>query len=203
MPQVEPDQARVPKLPELWVLRHGETEWNRAGRLQGLLDSPLTKTGMSQARTQGNILKRCALTRDTVLVTSPSGRARRTAEIVNETLGLPVKVETAFTEIDMGAWQGKTVDALAKAHPELPVSEDPNLWKFTAPGGETIEAMSARVQSGLMRLQGPTVIVTHGVTSRLMRCFALGLSPKALSSLEGGQGVVHHVRDGTASILRS
>ncbi|MEL7256287.1 MAG: histidine phosphatase family protein [Pseudomonadota bacterium] len=201
MSNLQPDQARLPKLPELWILRHGETEWNRAGRLQGHLDSPLTETGKSQARTQGDILKRCALPRDTVLVSSPSGRARLTAEIANKELGLPVKTEAAFTEIDMGNWQGETVGALARTIPDLPVLEDPHLWKFTAPEGETLEDMSVRVERGLRRLKGPTVIVTHGVTSRLMRCFALGLAPAALSSLPGGQGIVHHIRDGKAVVL--
>ncbi len=201
MSQKQSDHPRAPKLPELWVLRHGETEWNRAGRLQGQLDSPLTQTGMAQARAQGHILMRFGLPPGTSLVTSPAGRARRTTEIVNEILGLEVQIDTALVEINMGIWQGETVTSLSNAQPGLPIENDPHLWKFEAPEGETLQDMTARVRKALNRLQGPTVIVTHGVTSRLLRCIALGLNPEALSSLPGGQGIVHHVKDVKASVL--
>ena len=185
-------------LPELWILRHGQTEWNVAGRLQGLLDSPLTDIGRAQAAAQGRILARAAPA-DAMVISSPSPRAMTTAS-----LAMPdrqVTRDARLTEIDLGQWQGRALADIEAAHPEITAETDPNLWKFNAPGGESLPAMEARVRSFLVDLSAPAILVTHGVTSRLMRCVILGLPVTGLSDLPGGQGVVHHLRDGVARVL--
>jgi len=186
--------------PELWVLRHGETKWNAEARLQGRLDSPLTETGLDQARAQGRILT-ARLPGPVRVLCSDAPRALRTAEIAIAGLDLPIEREPRLAEIDLGRWQGQTLDALRADHPEIARATDPHLWKFTAPGGETLGQMAARVQAVLDGLTGPTVLVTHGVTSRLLRCIVLGVPIADLASVPGGQGVVHHIRDGKANIL--
>lgn len=186
-------------LPELWLLRHGQTEWNAAGRLQGRLDSPLTETGLRQARAQGVILRRILPAGVTVLA-SPSPRAWRTAEIATEGLGLTVRPDPDLVEIDLGIWSGRQADEVRSALPPG-APDDLHLWKFDAPGGEGLAAMTARLEGVLARLEGPTVLVTHGVTSRVLRCLALGRPVSELSALPGGQGVVHHVRDGGARTI--
>jgi len=186
-------------VPELWVLRHGQTEWNVAGRLQGRLDSPLTETGLDQARAQGVILARL-LPGPVAVLASPSGRAWRTAEIATRGLGLTVRPEPDLREIDIGAWQGRQVDEIRATLPGDQVA-DPHLWKFNAPGGERIEEMTARLTGLLRRLKGPTVLVTHGVTSRVLRCLVLRRPVAGLAALPGGQGVVHHLRDGVARVI--
>lgn len=186
-------------LPEMWILRHGETEWNVEGRLQGHLDSPLTETGLRQARAQGAILETC-LPEGVSVLSSPSGRAWETARIAVAGLGLEVVAEPDLREIDMGEWHGELISDLAARLPE-DMTEDPHLWKFTAPGGERLEQMEARLSRLLARLAGPTVMVTHGVTSRALRCLALGLPLERMGEVPGGQGVVHHVKDGVATVI--
>jgi probable phosphoglycerate mutase len=186
--------------PELWVLRHGETEWNRQARLQGRLDSPLTATGVDQARAQGRLLA-AHLPGAVRVVCSDAPRAMRTAEIALEGLNLSVETDPRLAEIDLGRWQGRTLEDLRAEHPDIARATDPHLWKFTAPGGETLGQMAARIEAVLEDLTGPTVLVTHGVTSRLLRCIVLGLPMTDLAAVPGGQGVVHHIRDGKAQIL--
>ncbi|WP_397542967.1 histidine phosphatase family protein [Roseovarius salis] len=185
--------------PELWILRHGETAWNVEGRLQGHLDSPLTENGYAQARTQREILRR-GLPRGVTVVSSPSERALETARIVAEPLGLSVACDEALREVRVGQWQGRRIDEIAA---ELPrgATDDPHLWKFGAPGGERIDEMVARLTGLVARLDGPTVLVTHGVTSRVLRCLLLGRPPTELSTLPGGQGIVHHVKGGVARVV--
>lgn len=188
-------------LPELWVLRHGETEWNVAERLQGRLDSPLTPRGVAQAEEQGKILRAQALPADARLLSSPSGRALRTAQIVGRALNRQVRQDPALMEIDLGAWQGVLLANIPEARAAADRGDDPHLWKFSGPGCERLEDMAARLWGVLDKLDGPAVIVTHGVTSRMLRCLATGRAPGALSDVPGGQGVVHHVHRGVARVL--
>jgi len=186
--------------PELWVLRHGETEWNAEMRLQGQLDSPLTETGLVQARAQGRILA-AHLPGGVRVLSSDAPRALRTAEIAVAGLELVIETDPRLAEIDLGLWAGRTVQELHGDHPDLTKATDPHLWKFLAPGGETLGQMASRVRAVLDSLTGPTVLVTHGVTSRLLRCIALRRPITELASVPGGQGVVHHLCDGQAHIL--
>ncbi|MFO7921635.1 MAG: histidine phosphatase family protein [Nioella sp.] len=189
-----------PSSPELWILRHGETEWNRDERLQGRLDSPLTARGVAQARAQGRILAGC-LPGTVRVLCSPAPRALRTAELALAGLGLRVETDPRLQEIDLGRWAGRTLPELRAEHPDLGKATDPHLWKFIAPGGETLDQMAHRVRGVLDGLDGPTVIITHGVTSRLLRCMVLGRPLTDLAGVPGGQGVIHHIRGGMARVL--
>ncbi len=187
--------------PELWVLRHGETEWNAAGRLQGGRDSPLTALGLAQAKAQRSILQE-VLPRGVAAWSSPAPRAMRTAEIALDGLVDDILAKPGLVEVALGAWQGRQIEEVFAEHPDL-AAGDPFLWKFSAPGGERLTEMVARVEAALARLDGPTVIVTHGITSRVLRCLVLGVPVEDMAILPGGQGVVHHVRDGHAEVLRA
>ena len=184
--------------PELWVLRHGETTWNVEGRLQGHLDSPLTPIGINQAKAQGRILAPI-LPQNVDIRVSPSGRAWRTAELALGDFGHPLVADPRLLEIGLGAWQGHLIGEISAA-PADP-DADPHLWKFNAPGGERLTDMQARLHALLADLKGPTVLVTHGVTSRMLRCIVLGMAPEQLSEVPGGQGIVHHIREGRAKVL--
>lgn len=188
-------------LPPLWVLRHGETTWNAQNRLQGRLDSPLTPLGVAQAEAQGRILRAADIPVDATVRVSPAGRARRTADIALAGLCWPVTVDPDLVEVGLGDWQGSTRDAIRVAHPGIDFESDRHMWKFRGPGCEPLSHMVTRVGRVLRGLSGPTVIVTHGVTSRVLRALALGMAPERLSDLPGGQGVVHHVADGRARLL--
>ncbi len=190
-------------LPDLYVLRHGETEWNRAGRWQGVQDSPLTELGLAQARAQGDLLRALALTsRTTRLVSSPQGRARHTAEIVAEVAGWdgPIHEDDRLVEIDVGDWTGLTRDEMRATVDLQPGTGFLALYAM-APSGETFDALRGRSERFLADLSGPTVTVTHGITSRFLRAAALGLDLHGTEDLPGGQGVIHRVARGTHSTL--
>ncbi|WP_101067828.1 histidine phosphatase family protein [Roseovarius salinarum] len=188
--------------PPLYVLRHGETEWNAEGRLQGAFDSPLTATGRAQGARQGAILKAVgvrAATHD--FLTSPQGRARATATLALAPLGAEARADPALAEIGIGDFAGRLRADLRAEFPEV-FSGDHHLdWYFRVPGGETFADVRARAAALLARLDRPTVLVTHGITSRFIRGVALGLEGRALLDLPGGQGVVHLIEDGRARVL--
>ena len=184
----------MPDFPELLILRHGETEWNRQGRMQGALDSPLTDAGRQHARDQGRVLRRLGVTSHNWYC-SPQGRARETARLASG--DGPVTPDERLREIGMGDWSGRTRDEIAAVAPEYFSPDSPPLAYYGhAPGGETPAAVADRLRPFLETLAGPAVIVTHGVTSRLIRCLALGLPVSAFAALEGGQGIVYRVAPG-------
>ena len=183
--------------PEIYVLRHGQTVWNLEGRFQGQKDSPLTDKGLAQAARQGAILTATALPPDVRLFASPIERARKTAEIACAGLDGPVIEDARLVEVGFGAWEGLTRADIAAKWPERAESDDTGfLWHFSAPGGESFDRMKARAADVLNDLDGPAVIVTHGITSRMIRGIWLGLDAHGMDELPGGQGCVYHLKDG-------
>jgi len=158
---------------ELFVLRHGETTWNREGRMQGHLNAPLTELGVEQAVTQRNIMAEQDLSGFCVL-SSPSGRAVETAAIALGPLVTEITTDPDLREVGVGEWTGRLRAELI----------DPTEWQVTAdgvlelydmaPGGEGLAGLEARCARFLARLEGPHVLVTHGITSRMIRALALG-----------------------------
>ena len=187
------------RLPTLYVVRHGETEWNREGRFQGALDSPLTAKGRAQAVAVGEILRRhLGPAPDLSILHSPQGRAVHTLDLLRETTGwtVPTSADDRLREIGVGDWAGRT---RAEIHQEVTLPDGtPFLALYgLAPGGEGFAEVEARVRAVLATLDGPTLIVTHGITSRFIRATALGLGQEGVMSVGGGQGVVDVLRDGT------
>ena len=167
------------------MLRHGETTWNRAGVLQGGRDAPLTARGRVQAARQGAILRARGVTAPALA--SPQGRARASAALA----GLDAAPDPALRELGMGAWEGR---ALRDVPARGGVS-----WKFAAPGGETRAALEARLAAFLAGLDGPRVLMTHGVVSIALRALLTGAPD--WDALDDPQGVVHAVEDGRARVL--
>src|SRR6187397_119767 len=93
----------------IFLVRHGETEWNRARRYQGWSDSPLTPLGVAQAEAIGRRLSAVPEAAAADIVASPIGRARRTAEIIAECLGHnpPLRLDDRLREISLGSWDGR------------------------------------------------------------------------------------------------
>ncbi|RVT84106.1 histidine phosphatase family protein [Rhodobacteraceae bacterium CCMM004] len=191
-------------LHQLYVLRHGETEWNRAGRWQGRWDSPLTDTGRTQAREMGAILRRAGVgPASHRLISSPQGRCRATAALVAAALDWPGAAETdaRLREIDVGEWSGRAVAEVAAEIGLTDVPPFPALYAV-APGGEALDAVAARVGTFLADLDGPAVVVTHGITSRFLRALALGRGAAAAADLPGGaQGAVFRLARGEQTRL--
>ena len=192
------------KYPEIFVLRHGETEWNRVGRHQGRMDSPLTDLGQMQAATQGEILRaQKVVERGFQVFSSPQGRARQTADIACGVLGCGHAPDARLCEIAFGEWESLTYDEIAKGWPEHTKNADIDIfdWHFNAPGGESYEVVRARAEAFLDGLTGPSVVVTHGITSRVMRGVLMGHGWNGTAGLPDGQGCVYHLREGEHSRL--
>ncbi len=187
-------------LPDLLILRHGQTEWNRIGQWQGRFDSPLTALGRAQAVGMAVRLAAEGVGPGThVLWTSPQGRAMATAAEVARATGLVAHTDSRLREIGVGAWAGLGRSRQEAAWPGPP--DEHFLDRYArAPGGETFAALMARALSFLASLDAPAVIVTHGITSRALRSAALGLGEDGLRSVPGGQGVIHRIAAGEAGI---
>lgn len=186
-------------MPDLLILRHGETEWNLAGRMQGALDSPLTERGRAQAAAQGRLLAQFGIDGWTAW-SSPQGRARSTAEIALGT-SARLRFDSRLVEIGMGQWTGLQRTQIATEVPHLFESDTDLTWYDHAPEGEGLQALYTRTGAFLDTLSGPAVIVTHGITSRMLRCHALGRGPDAFADLPGGQGVVYHLSGAVQTCL--
>ena len=183
--------------PKIFVLRHGETEWNAAGRFQGALNSPLTETGREQARQQAALLADIDLTGVDIRI-SPQLRAIETAVLALGPHVSHMRTDDRLREIEVGDWTGAlkselemTPGAVTEDVPDGPLG----IYAF-APRGEGFAALRARCAAFLEALSSPTLCVTHGITSRMLRSIAMGRPTATLGDLPGGQGVIHIVEDG-------
>ena len=186
--------------PELYVLRNGETEWNAQNRMQGALNSPLTALGKSQAERQGEILKQIDL-KEFSAISSPQGRAFQPAAIALSDVVTHIRTDDRLAEIGVGDWSGRVRSELA---PDGQYEDTPDgaleLYEH-APGGEGFSALEQRCKMFLADLQGPAVLVTHGITSRMLRATVLGSGQAGLADMPGGQGVVYHIKNGVQKRL--
>ena len=187
--------------PEIIVLRHGQTAWNRSGRMQGELDSPLTSLGETQARAMGRALARAGIGPATHLFrSSPRGRALATAKLAFPEGVRPVEDER-LAEISVGLWTGLTRGEIVAATP--PLSHASSIVDFysAAPSGEGFGSLCGRCTGFLNDLSGPSVIVTHGVTSLMLRAMATSRGIDSIDNLPDEQGAVYRVRDGEHDML--
>jgi probable phosphoglycerate mutase len=163
----------------IYLVRHGETEWNVERRMQGRLESSLTALGRQQAARIAELLADL-VERDAAaewrLISSPLGRARATAEVVGARLGLPVELDHRLTEVAFGEWEGRLRDEVSPRHPELFATRE---WLVSAPGGESFDEVRARVAAFLADLPPEpgrrVIVVSHGVAGRLLRGVYAGL----------------------------
>lgn len=189
---------------ELYVLRHGETYWNRQGRTQGHLHSDLTQKGRDQARRQGELLVELGLVgSDMPIFVSPQGRTQQTAEIALAPLGRWGKLDARLMEIGCGAHEGKTLEELEAETPGTREARNADFmaWLMEVPGRESDTAVDARVRSFLEDLTGPAIVISHGITTRFLRGAWLGLSFEELKQLPGDQGCVYHLSQGVHRVI--
>ena len=185
----------------IFLIRHGQTAFNVERRLQGRMDSPLTALGAEQARKMGETLRGVIDPVGLTVIASPLGRTRRTAEIVCETLGLdcPIELDPRLAEIDVGDWEGLTGDEIEAVTPGARSTPG---WLLTAPGGETWETASARVAGWLdehnVRDGCHRLVVSHGITGRILRALYQGEGPAGLWSAPAPpQDAVFRLWDGS------
>jgi broad specificity phosphatase PhoE len=190
--------------PVLYYIRHGETEWNALGKLQGTQDVPINERGWAQAAQAGKILSGLLLHdgHDKVsmpFVASPLGRARKTMELVRETLQLPPQVYTIderLREIGYGEWEGSTLAEAEARDARLFARRLADKWTMAAPGGESYAQVQSRVSAWYFELNADTVAVAHGGTARALMV-TLGLqTPQRAADLLIEQGAVYVFADG-------
>jgi broad specificity phosphatase PhoE len=164
----------------IWLARHGETDANAEGRIQGSIDEPLNGRGREQAH---ELAREAASLGLRALYTSHLRRARETAEIVGEALDLEPRVDERFAESHRGEWEGRLIAEIK--------AEDPEGWRgslavhpaFRFPGGESLEEHAARVEAALADVARgplPALVICHGGTIR--RAVA-ARSPESLTDL--------------------
>jgi broad specificity phosphatase PhoE len=185
--------------PELYILRHGQTEWNVQGRLQGWLESDLTELGRQQAEKQREIMASVDLAGFEIW-SSPMRRTQDTARIVLGQ-GHEIHLDDRLKEIFIGDLQGLTLAEIAIIHPEMLQDRMPFEWNFHSPNGEDYQAFSGRLQTWLKERNAPNVVVTHGVASRVLRGLVLGLDIAGMQALPDQQGVVYHIQNGVHRVL--
>ncbi|MFL5894065.1 MAG: histidine phosphatase family protein [Thermoleophilaceae bacterium] len=151
---------------DVWLVRHGETEWTLSKKHTSRTDVELTEAGREQAHGLARVLAN----RDFALVlTSPRERARRTAELA----GFPdARADDELVEIDYGEYEGRTSDEIRAERPGW------YLWSDGSPGGETPEDAGRRADRVIERLRtadGPALVFGHGHMSRILGARLLGL----------------------------
>jgi glucosyl-3-phosphoglycerate phosphatase len=195
----------------LFIARHGETVFNAAGRMQGMYaHTPLTREGCEQASEMGVALKRHVdADAPLALISSPAGRTLQTLALVVEELGRDFHAndtDIRLREIDVGDWDGCYYKDIA---PDIRTIMDMEhkLFIKKAPGGEDYVDVAERLREWLDELVFETdmLIITHGMTARVLRGILLGLPP-----LEGfgapiavglAQGSMVAICDGVESIV--
>lgn len=181
---------------DIYLIRHGETEWNAQGRFQGKLDSAVTDTGVKQAEAIGRRLAGLDLSFD-AFITSPLGRTRQTASIIAGLAHLPAaQCDGRLAEVSLGSWDGLTHFDIDAQWPGLLDGSTPFDWFFRAPDGESYDAAFQRAESWLRERQGVTVAVSHGLIGRVIRGAYSGLSMTEALSLPVPQDVIWKLSSG-------
>jgi broad specificity phosphatase PhoE len=191
-------------VPVIYYIRHGETEWNALGRLQGVQDIPLNELGRRQSVHAGHILadlfgRDGASVSSLPFVASPLGRARQTMDLVRGVLKLPLSgyaIDDRLREIGYGEWEGSTLAEMKAKDPDLFARRQAEKWTVAPPGGETYVSVQARMTDWYRSLTADTVAVAHGGTARALMV-ALGLETRqSAADLPIEQGAVYMFRDG-------
>jgi broad specificity phosphatase PhoE len=192
----------------LYLLRHGETQWNRDRRFQGRFDSPLTERGRDQARRYGVALRRALGGTVPELVSSPLGRAVETMRLACAAAGWDparCRLDPDLREISLGEYDGlrrdeiPDFDRLAARH-----AVDDSFF-FHCPGGEDWEAMTSRLDRALARFNAgiDTVVFVHGISGKLLRGRILGLDRAAVLALDHPQDAFYRLMAGRVERLEA
>jgi alpha-ribazole phosphatase/probable phosphoglycerate mutase len=160
----------------LLLVRHGRIERKFDGRLVGATDAPLAGDARREIEALAKLVRDRKPDR---FLCSPQMRARQTADIIGEEVGLSVEVDPDLREIDFGRWEAMTFEEIAEAEPEM--TKRWARWDddFAFPGGESLKGFLARVKETAGRMGGAAeetiLAVTHGGVIRAMICHLLGL----------------------------
>jgi broad specificity phosphatase PhoE len=182
-------------LPKLYFIRHGETDWNAEGRLQGQRDIPLNDVGRVQAEETGSILARLeARYEDLAYWASPLSRTRETMEILRTRLGLhppAYRTDDRLKEVSFGDWEGLTWPEVEARSPRIAEARIADKWHTSPPGGENYEAVAARLAGFMGQIERPSVVVAHGGVGRALMALTASMSREKAAEVFVRQGVVY------------
>ena len=157
----------------LYLVRHGQTELNWAGRMQGRTDSKLTERGQQQARVVGEKLKALLGGQSAELWVSPLGRAQETASILRDYISVSkINNDERLAEISLGDWEGMTMEDIEFTHPGVLDGSGRFDWAYRAPGGESESALLERLEEWLRETdidRARIVAVSHGWAGMALR----------------------------------
>jgi broad specificity phosphatase PhoE len=181
---------------EIYLVRHGETDWNRAQRLQGTIDTPLNRIGVAQAHQLADRFRALAVS---AVVTSPLARARITARAIARGSHSAFVVDPLLAEIDHGSWAGLTIPTIARTSPGAVTNSQLQPEALDVSGGETLAAAYDRASAVLRRLvaaspAAPVVVVSHGVINALLICAAVGNVPAHMDQYTQPNGCTYRLR---------
>lgn len=167
---------------QIYLVRHGETEWNVLGQFQGQMNSELTETGREQARAAVRHLSGQGIAH---AYSSSLGRAMDTARIINETLGLSLVARDALREMSLGPWENVLIREAEKRDPEQFGHFRNRPERFSLPGAETFTQLQERVVGEIFRIARAhpgekVLVVSHGIA---IKTLLLHLDDKPLSQL--------------------
>lgn len=189
----------------LILIRHGETDWNREGRLQGAQDIPLNALGRTQAVEAAGRLRELAPNfAELDFVVSPMERARETMTIISGELAMSpdkARVEPRLRELTFGSWEGQTWRDLRKSDRELAQARQRDKWGFIPPAGESYRMLSERIAPVLKEFTRETVVVSHGGVARAVLALVGAVSPQKAALVDIWQGKILVVNGNKADWL--
>ena len=196
------------KTVELWLCRHGETDWNAIRRIQGQLDVPLNALGQAQAQKLAQALANHDFDE---VVSSPLDRAHQTALPLAQALSLPVVLDPAFAERHFGDLQGRSFDDMANIDPQAAAHWQARTPEFCPAGGESLLMLRDRVEAGLRGLanrafsSGASRVIcfTHGGVLDMVYRIAKGIAispPREWGIPNAGINQLKAMRSGSAEI---
>ena len=192
-------------VPTLVFVRHGQTDWNVEGRLQGQRDIPLNEIGRAQARRNGEVIRdRIPEAAGFDFVARPLSRTRETVEILRAAMALDpagYEIDTRLLEITFGELEGLTYQDIETRDPGWSRARHADKWNYLPPGGESYHMLSVRIIGWLETLSRPSLVVAHGGVGRVLRAHLLGLDKLATVSEDFPQDRVFLWRDGAGEWL--
>ena len=194
----------------LYLVRHGQSDWNRIGRIQGRSESPLTELGRQQATALGRLLGSILTDSGIDIVASPLSRAFETATIIAAELGRTagdVRTDDRINDFDVGVLAGYPGwGAVASDYPELARLRLEEPVRFHPPGGESGADVLARARAFLAARRAAgrdTLVVGHGVINKFIRAAARGITGGDIIALGEDQDVVYRLVGAAETELRA
>jgi len=190
-------------LTTLILVRHGESEWNRAGRIQGQVNSPLTDLGISQARAISDYLSGIFLNQELEIYSSPLERAIQTAQIIVkgiDHLSSEVIIEERLNDFNLGEISGTYGwDKVAEIFPQQAQLRLQDPMRFHPSGGESGAEFEARLRSLMEELEGDDttkLLVSHGIVNKFIRGIYKNISGKEMINLGESQNTIYCLEHG-------